>query len=59
MFIKNQNTKFFQLNVHSGYIIDVTECTIQRPKYNQKEYYSGKKKKHIIQIQLLIKKAMQ
>ena len=42
--------------MHSEYIIDVTECTIQRPKYNQKEYYSGKKKKHTIKIQLLINK---
>jgi len=24
-------------------IIDVTECETERPKYNQKEYYSGKK----------------
>ena len=52
VFIKNQDTKFFQLNVHSEYIIDVTEYTIQRPKYNQNEYYSGKK--HTIKIQLLI-----
>ena len=54
--IKNQDTKFFQLNVHSEYIIHVTKCTIQRPKYNQKEYYSGEKKKHTIKIQLLINK---
>ena len=38
--------------MHSEYIIDVTEYTIQRPKYNQNEYYSGKK--HTIKIQLLI-----
>ena len=55
LFIKNQDADFFQLNAHSEYIIDVTECTIQRPKYNQKEYYSGKKK-HTIKIQLLINK---
>ena len=59
LFIKNQDADFFQLNVHSEFIIDVTECTIQRPKYNQKEYYSGKKKKHTIKIQLLINKVME
>ena len=59
LFIKNQDADFFQLNVHSKYIIDVTEYTIQRPKYNQKKYYSGKKKKHTIKTQLLINKEIQ
>ena len=40
-------------NVH---IVDVTECTIQRAKNIeiQKEYYSGKKKKHTLKIQIII-----
>ena len=38
--------------------IDSTEQEIQRPKNNkkQKEYYSGKKKKHTIKIQLMVNK---
>lgn len=37
-------------------IIDVTECTIQRAKKIeiQREYYSGKKKKHTLKIQIII-----
>jgi len=43
-------------------IIDVTECPIERPKRKklgriknrQKYYYSGKKKRHTIKVQLLI-----
>ena len=40
------------LDENSEQLVDVTECTIQRPKvYDiQKEYYSGKKKKHTIKI---------
>lgn len=37
-------------------IIDVTESAIQRPKKRQKQYYSGKKKKHTIKVQLIIEK---
>lgn len=33
--------------------IDVTEIRIQRPKYNQKEKYSGKKKYHTMKIQII------
>ena len=38
------------------YLVDVTECHIQRPKdiEIQKEYYSGKKKKHTIKIQIIL-----
>lgn len=32
-------------------IIDASEQPINRPKYNQKQYYSGKKKKHTIKRQ--------
>ena len=37
-------------------IVDVTECSVQRSKNIeiQKEYYSGKKKKHVIKIQIII-----
>jgi hypothetical protein len=34
-------------------VVDVTESPIQRPK-KQKEYYSGKKKRHTIKTQVLI-----
>lgn len=39
-------------------LVDVTECWIQRPKSSelQTSYYSGKKKKHTIKIQLIIDK---
>jgi hypothetical protein len=33
-------------------IIDVTEINVQRPKKNQKEKYSGKKKQHTSKIRL-------
>ncbi len=33
--------------------IDVTEIRIERPKYNQKEKYSGKKKYHTMKIQII------
>lgn len=33
--------------------IDVTEIRIERPKYNQKEKYSGKKKFHTMKIQII------
>ena len=37
-------------------IVDVTECSVQRSKKVeiQKEYYSGKKKKHTVKIQIII-----
>lgn len=37
-------------------LVDVTECTIQRPKNSELQvyYYSGKKKKHTIKIQLIV-----
>jgi hypothetical protein len=36
------------------HITDATEQPINRPKYNQKEYYSGKKKRHTIKRQIII-----
>ena len=35
-------------------LIDVTEQPIERPTRGQKEYYSGKKKRHTIKTQLLV-----
>jgi hypothetical protein len=34
-------------------VIDVTESEIERPKKNQKAYYSGKKKRHTLKTQVL------
>lgn len=34
-------------------LLDVTEIRIQRPKYNQKSKYSGKKKYHTMKIQII------
>lgn len=34
-------------------IADVTECAIERPKKNQGVYYSGKKKRHTMKVQVL------
>lgn len=45
-----------KLNKNMEYIVDVMECPIQRPSNQeiQREYYSGKKKKHTIKIQIII-----
>lgn len=34
-------------------LIDVTEIFINRPKRNQKRYYSGKKKRHTMKVQIV------
>lgn len=34
-------------------LVDVTEIRIERPKYNQKNKYSGKKKYHTMKIQII------
>ena len=34
-------------------IADVTECAIERPKKNQGVYYSGKKKRHTMKVQVI------
>ncbi|OEJ18206.1 hypothetical protein A9495_06275 [Brachyspira hampsonii] len=34
--------------------MDVTEIEVERPKNNQKEYYSGKKKCHTMKVQVII-----
>lgn len=38
-------------------VMDVTETPIERPKRNQKEFYSGKKKGHTLKCQVIIDKA--
>lgn len=45
-----------KINIQNELIVDVMECLIQRPKIYeiQREYYSGKKKKHTIKIQVII-----
>lgn len=51
-----ENFDITKLNKHKEYIVDVMECTVERPKIQeiQREYYSGKKKKHTMKIQLII-----
>ena len=34
-------------------LVDVTECEIERPQKKQKVYYSGKKKKHTLKVQIV------
>jgi len=46
----SKNTKF---DNSEDRLIDVTEIRIERPKYNQKEKYSGKKKYHTMKIQII------
>ena len=50
------NISTFDAKKGNVQIVDVTECTIQRSKTIdiQKEYYSGKKKRHTIKIQIII-----
>lgn len=47
------NRKNLILNPPETVIIDVTEQPIERPVKGQKSYYSGKKKKHTIKVQIL------
>ena len=35
-------------------VVDVMECSIERPSDNQKDFYSGKQKEHTLKIQVLI-----
>ena len=50
------NISIFDAKKGNVRIVDVTECTTQRSKNIeiQKEYYSGKKKKHTLKIQIII-----
>lgn len=52
----NEVTNMTGINLKHEHLVDVTECSIQRPKnYEiQREYYSGKKKKHTIKIQIIM-----
>ena len=55
-FEKLINISVFDAKKGNVQLVDVTECSIQRSKSIevQKEYYSGKKKKHTIKIQIII-----
>jgi hypothetical protein len=35
-------------------VVDVTEIEIERPKKRQKSFYSGKKKRHTLKVQILV-----
>ncbi len=37
-------------------VVDVMECSIERPSNNQKDFYSGKQKEHTLKIQVLIER---
>ena len=52
----NNMLNLTDINIKHEHLVDVTECTIQRSKnYDiQREYYSGKKKKHTIKIQIIM-----
>jgi len=52
----NEITDITKINVAHEHLVDVTECSIQRPSNQeiQREYYSGKKKKHTIKIQVIM-----
>ncbi len=49
-------TDMSNIDVSHEHLVDVTECSIQRPKIDeiQREYYSGKKKRHTIKIQIIM-----
>ena len=51
-----ENFDISKLDINKEYIVDVMECPVERPKIQeiQREYYSGKKKKHTIKIQIII-----
>ncbi|MDE5738114.1 MAG: IS5 family transposase [Oscillospiraceae bacterium] len=40
-------------------LIDATETPVERPKKKQREYYSGKKKRHTLKTQLVVDKKTQ
>lgn len=55
VYLKNiPNRKILLEGDLSTILIDVTEQQIERPLKKQKQYYSGKKKKHTIKVQLII-----
>ena len=56
--LKNKNFTLFgskcvQKDDSEDKLIDVTEIRIERPKYNQSNKYSGKKKYHTMKIQII------
>lgn len=58
MLLKNKNFTLFGSKTtkndnSENRLLDVTEIRIERPKYNQKNKYSGKKKYHTMKIQII------
>ncbi|MBD1848841.1 IS5 family transposase [Cyanobacteria bacterium FACHB-502] len=41
-------------DIPSVVVVDVTEVPIERPKYRQRQFYSGKQKRHTLKCQLVI-----
>lgn len=52
-FVKVEGKKVLLKKDIETVVIDVSEQPIERPKKNQKDYYSGKKKRHTIKVQLI------
>ena len=52
----NEDFNITKLTKNKEYLVDVTECAVERPIVQeiQREYYSDKKKKHTMKIQLII-----
>jgi hypothetical protein len=50
--------ELMKLNKENLTLIDVTESPIQRPKKEQKHYYSGKKKRHTLKTQIVVDKQL-
>jgi len=46
---------FLAMRINDVLIVDATESPIEKPKKNQKMYYSGKKKKHSMKTQIVIR----
>lgn len=50
--VKIKKTKHLSKEEVDTLIVDATEQQIERPKYNQKPYYSGKKKRHTLKTEI-------
>ena len=42
--------------INRDVVVDVMECSIERPSHKQKDYYSGKQKEHTLKFQVLIER---
>ena len=45
-----------ELDKEALILIDVTESPVERPQKKQRKYYSGKKKRHTLQTQVVVNK---